>query len=339
MNELRRDILLQRWVAVLSESKPSTEYRIPQNEIKTIKSCMFCSGREIETPPEIKSIRKPGTQPNTPGWWVRAIPSLNPILQVEGNLDRKAVGLYDRMNSIGANEILIESPKHKVRPEDMGHDQMVKVVTLYRDRMADLNKDMRLRYIHIFKNSRIHSEETFYHPVSFLVATPVIPKKIKDELENAKQHYDYKDRCIFCDMVREELRVGERIILETKSFISFCPYASSFPFECWIIPKRHSCDFHDISNEEIEDLGFVLMSILKKLKGTFGSDLPISYTLHTAPNRAPRRNHWHTLGDDFHWHIEVIPGIMKNSGFEFVSGFFILTTLPEKAAKYLREVG
>lgn len=339
MHELRKDILLGRWIEVLTESKEPSEYRLPMNTDSVEKSCVLCAGRETETLSEITSIRKHGTMPNTPGWWVRAIPSFYPLFKVEGNLDRRGVGLYDRMNSVGANEILIESPEHTVKPEDMGIEQMVRVIRLYRDRILDLSKDLRLRYTLISKNSLFDPWMPFSHPVSSLVATPIIPKKIKDELGNAKQYYDYKDRCIFCDILREEMKVGDRVVIETKNFLCFCPYASSFPFESWIIPKKHNCDFQDISCEEIEDMGFVLMSILKKLRAVFKGEAPLSYFLHTAPNRVPRRNHWHTLGDDYHWHLEIIPRLIRRSGFELGSGLFILTTSPEKAAKFLREVG
>jgi len=339
VHELRKDILLGRWVEVMSESKEPSEYRLPIAEAANEKNCALCAGREAETPHEIISIRRQGTQPNKSGWWVRAIPSFAPLFKVEGNLERRGVGLYDRMNSIGANEILIESPEHAVKPEDMGIEQMVRVIRLYRDRIMDLNKDLRLRYILISRSSIIDTLMTISHPVSSLVATPVIPKKIKDELENAKQYYDYKERCIFCDILREELKVGDRIILETRNFLCFCPYASSFPFESWIIPKKHSCDFQEISQEEIEDMGFVLMSVLKKFRAVFQGEVPLSYFLHTAPNRVPRRNHWYTLGDDYHWHLEIVPRLVKRSGFELGSGLFILTTSPEKAANFLREVG
>jgi len=339
VHELRKDILLGRWIEVLSESKEPSEYQLPRDKGSAEKSCVLCSGRETETPHEITSIRRRGTLPDTPGWWVRAIPSFNPLFKVEGNLDRRGVGLYDRMNSIGADEILVESPEHDVNPEDIGLEQMARVIKLYRERISDLNKDLRLRYILISKNSMFDLGGAFFHPVSSLVATPVIPKKIKDELENAKQYYDYKERCIFCDIIREELKVGDRIIIETKNFLCFCPYASSFPFESWIIPKRHSCDFQEISHEEIEDMGFILMSMLKKLRAVFTGEPPFSYFLHTAPNRVPRRNHWHSLGDDYHWHLEIIPRLIRRTGFELGSGLFILKTSPEKAAKYLREVG
>ena len=124
MHELRKDILFDRWIEVLSKSKEPLEYRLPIAENPGEKSCVLCTGREMETPQEIISIRKQGTKPNTPGWWVRAIPSFDPLFKVEGHLDRRGVGLYDRMNSIGANEILIESPEHTMRPEDLGIEQI-----------------------------------------------------------------------------------------------------------------------------------------------------------------------------------------------------------------------
>ncbi len=334
MHELRKDILLGRWVEVLSESLAPSDYKLPPENTPEEESCILCPGREHELPPEISSIRRPGGG----GWWVRAIPSFKPMFQIEGDLGRRGVGIYDRMNNIGANEILIESPEHVTRPEDMGLDQMVRVIKLYRDRIADLEKDSRLRYVLIYKDSGKSAGGVWSHPVSLLMATPVIPKTVKDELDNAKQYFAYKERCVFCDIINEELRVGDRVILESKHFVAFCPYAAQFPFEVWIIPKRHSCAFHEIVPDEVEDMGYILMSVLKKLRKIFGNP-PFNYFIHTAPNMVPRRNHWHTLGEDYHWHLEIMPRLITTSGFEWGSGFYILPTSPEDAAKYLREVG
>jgi UDPglucose--hexose-1-phosphate uridylyltransferase len=337
MHELRKDILLGRWVAICSTSRAPAEYPLTHEERNGQDNCALCSGNEHETLREIASIRKPSTQRNAPGWWVRAIPSFHPLFQIEGELGRKGVGIYDMMNSIGANEILIESPEHNRRPEDLGIEQMSRVITLYRDRVADLHKDARLRYVLIYKDSGKEAGAIFSHPVSFLMATPVIPRTVKDELDNAKLYYSYKERCIFCDIMNEELRVGERIILETRNFVAFCPYAGQFPFESWIVPKRHCCAFHEITDDEIEDMGLILMSVLQKLRKVFNNP-PFNYYIHTAPNRVPRRGHWHTLGEDFHWHLELIPRLVRTSGFEWGSGFYVLYTSPENAAKYLREV-
>jgi UDPglucose--hexose-1-phosphate uridylyltransferase len=160
---------------------------------------------------------------------------------------------------------------------------------------------------------------------------------VKEELDGAKQYFAYKERCIFCDLIREELRVGSRVIIETRNFVAFCPYASKFPFESWIMPKRHSCAFQDISTDEIEDMALMLSSVLKKLRASFDG-VSFNYFIHSAPNRIPRKNHWHTLGEDFHWHLEIMPRLLRTSGFEWGSGFYILPTSPEKAAQYLKEV-
>ena len=338
MHELRKDILLGRWVAVLSESKAPSEYSIKAPVQPAEETCMLCPGRERETPSEIASMKQHDTARKASGWLVRALPSFNPVFQIEGDLGRKGAGIYDKMNSIGASEILVETPEHFMRPEDMGHDQIVRVITLYRDRISDLAKDSRLRYILIYKNVGKDAGEIFTHPVSYLMATPVIPKTIKDELDSAKQYFSYKERCVFCDILSEELRVGERIILETKHFLSFCPFAGQVPFESWILPKRHNCAFQEITRDEIDDLGLALMTVLRKLRTLF-SGLPFNYYIHTAPNKVPRRNHWHTLGEDYHWHLEIVPRLIRTSGFEWGSGLYILSTSPENAAKYLREVG
>ncbi len=334
LHELRKDPLLGRWVAVLNQSKAPSEYDLFP-EVNSEKDCIFCPGREKELPPEIMSV--PDPEGPSGKWWTRVVPNVSPLFRVEGEMGRKGEGMYDKMNSIGANEIIIESPHHSIRPEDIGIEQMARVLSTYRDRMADLEKDPRLRYTLIYKDSGSLAGADNSHPVSQLVSTPVIPKRVKEELDNAKQYFSYKERCIFCDLMKEELRFGSRVIIETKNFIAFCPYASKFPFESWIMPKRHNCAFQDIRADEVADMALILSSVLKKLRAIFDG-VPFNYFIHSAPNRIPRKNHWHTLGEDFHWHLEIMPRLLRTSGFEWGSGFYILPTSPENAAKYLREV-
>lgn len=328
MHELRKDPLLGRWVAVLSKSLPPSEYQVLENI--TESDCLLCPGKEGETPAEITSIKEDGR------WLVRVIPHFNPLFQIEGDLGRRGVGMYDRMNNIGANEIVIETPEHERSPEDIGIDQINRVLNVYRDRLADLEKDARLRYVFIYKNRGRAAGAIFSHPHSQVVATPIIPKRIKEELDGAKQYYAYKERCIFCDMMREEMRMEDRVIYETRDFIAFSPFAPKFPFEFWILPKRHSCAYQDIISSEIEDLSLMMMTMIQKLKKVLNNP-PYNLVIHTAPNRIPRKDHWHTLGEDFHWHIEVMPRLIRMSGFEWGSGFYILSTSPEEGAKYLRE--
>lgn len=329
MHELRKDPLLSRWVAVMSASKSPGEYAIQPDRAED-SSCVLCSGRENEAPPEIEGAREGGR------WWARVIPNLRPVLRVEGDLGRRGMGMYDKMNSVGASEIIVDSPEHSKLPEDLGAEQVLRIVRLYRSRVSDLEKDSRLRHILIFKNSGKGAGARYSHPHSEVMATPIIPKLIKEELDGAKQYYAYKERCIFCDIIKEELSAGERVISETRDFVSFSPYAPKFPFESWILPKRHGCTFQDIDDREMEDLSLILTEILRKIRRVLRNS-PYNYVIHTAPNRVPRRNHWHTLGDDFHWHIEIIPRLFQASGIEWGSDFYVLTTSPEDAAKYLRE--
>ena len=341
MHELRKDPLLNRWVAVLKDSKPPAFYL--ERGIEHIthdtdgSNCILCHGREDKTPAEIFAIREAGAPPDTPNWQTRVIPRINPIFQIEGDLGRRGVGMYDKMNSIGANEIIIESPQHNIPPDDTGIAQMINVITTYKNRISELEKDPRLRYTLIYKDCGKTAGELFHHPHSQVIATPVIPKGIKEELDGAKAYYYYKERCIFCDIMNDEMRTGERVIMETKNFIGFIPFAPRSPFEYWIMPRRHTCAFQDICDEELEDLSLILMTTINKMKTLFKNP-PYNYVLHTSPNRMPRKDHWHTLGDDFHWHMEVIPHLATRSGFELDSEFYILTTSPEDAAKYLKEV-
>jgi UDPglucose--hexose-1-phosphate uridylyltransferase len=136
--------------------------------------------------------------------------------------------------------------------------------------------------------------------------------------------------------MREELRVGDRLIFETRDFLAFTPFAPKFSFEFCILPKKHGCAFQDIKESEREDLSTMLLTMLRKMRRVL-KDPPYHYVIHTAPNRVPRRNHWHTLGDDFHWHMEIIPRLPGARGVEWGSDFYVLTTSPEDAAQYLRE--
>ncbi|NOY39036.1 MAG: galactose-1-phosphate uridylyltransferase [Nitrospirae bacterium] len=330
MNEIRREPLLGRWVAVLSESMKPEDY-LSSMEPSAGGHCDLC-GEESGGAEEIYSVRDESGK-----WLVRVLPAMVPVFSPEGDLGRKGIGIYDRMNAIGVNEMLIESPQHNVQPEDMGPDQMLRVVEAFSARMTELEKDVRVRHIMIHKNCGIPSGDACGHPHSLITATPVIPKRVKEELDGAKQYYEYKERCIFCDIMREEERLKERVVMETPYFLVFCPYAARFPFEFWILPRIHNCSFRDVTEEEKRDLSETLSIMFKKLRRLLKNP-PYNYVLHTAPSRIPRRNHWHTLGEDFHWHIEVMPRIKSIGSFELGSGMYTLTTSPEDAAKYLKEV-
>jgi UDPglucose--hexose-1-phosphate uridylyltransferase len=332
MHELRKDPLLNRWVVVLKDSMPPDYYREITNIAKkdfSPKDCPLCM--ENKHLKEIFSIRD-----NSNRWFTKVIPSINPIFQIECDLGRKGIGMYDKMNSVGANEIIIESSDHNKPSEEVGIDQFIRVIKTYKNRISELEKDPRLRYTFIYKDTGKSAEKFHFHPHSQVISTPVIPKGIKEELDGARSYFQYKERCIFCDVLNEELRMEKRIIMESRNFVSFVPFAPSSAFDFWLLPKRHNCAFQDIDEDEIEDLSLVLVTLIKKIKKLF-KDLSYSYIIHSAPNRMPRRNHWHTLGEDFHWHIEVMLNLTTKNNFEWNSEFCLLTTSPEDAAKYIKE--
>lgn len=338
MSRLRKDPIVGRWI-IISTSRPRSpqDYHIqePTDDIAPA-DCPFCRGNESKTPREIAVFRSGGAATDGRDWSVRVIPSKFPVLQVEGSLEREGSGIYDWMNGVGAHEIIIETPEHGLRLEELPESQVERVLSSYRDRMLDLERDERLRYVLIVKNQGFTAGSALNHSHSQIIATPIIPKLVKEKLDGAKSYYDYKERCIFCDMIRQELAESSRIVEETRHFAVFTPFAPRFPFEVWIYPKQHGCAYVDITKEEMTDFGRVLRSSLRRI-GAVLNDPPYNFALYTAPNRVPRSGHWHTLQDDFHWHLEIHPRVMQSAGFERGSGFYINPTPPEAAAKYLRE--
>ena len=338
MSRLRKDPIVGRWI-IVSASRPKLPrdytFEEPHDDM-TPAECPFCGGNESKTPPEIAAFRPGPTTPNSPGWWVRTVPSKFPVLHVEGSLEREGSGIYDWMNGIGAHEMIIETPDHAVRLEDLPENQVEKVLWAYRDRILDLERDSRLRYVLVFKNHGWNAGSDLSHAHSQIIATPVIPKLVKEKLDGAKSYYDYKERCVFCDIIKQELSSPERIIEETRHFLVMAPFAPRFPFETWIYPRKHCCCYTEITQEEIMDFSRTLKNTLRRL-GAALNNPPYNFMLYSAPNRVPRSGYWHTLEEDFHWHVEIMPRLTRVAGFERGSGFYINPTPPELAAQYLRE--
>lgn len=340
MPELRRDPVIGRWVIISTErAKRPSDFNIEHGEEPEME-CPFCEGNEKNTPIEIFAIRKPGTKKDTPGWDVRVVPSIAPKFKIEGELERRGIGMYDVMNNIGAHEVIIESPRHVTDIYQLSEPEIQDVINTSIYRISELEKDIRFKYCLLFKNHGLKAGGSIKtkHLRSQIIATPVTPTRIKEELRGSRIYFEYKERCIFCDIIRQETETGARIIMETKTMAAIAPFASRFPFEIWIIPKVHRADFMNIQADEIKDLANVLKTIFAKLSKAL-NDPPYNYMLHTAPfRRANRPGYWHTIEEDYHWHIEVMPRITQVAGFEWGSGFYINPTSPEEAAKYLREV-
>ena len=340
MPELRKDPIIGRWVIIATDRAKRPDQFLGQVEkpFEPQESCPFCEGRESKTPPEIYAYRPKNTPANTPGWDLRVVPSIAPFLRIEGDIDRRGKGIYDVTNGIGAHEIIIETNQHIANMADLSAEQIAKVVTAYIARISDLEKDERFKYVLVFKNYGWQAGAgRIGHSRSQLIATPVNPKRVKEELAGARAYYDYHERCIFCDLVKQEIAAKERVVLDIDGFIAIVPFAPRFPFEAWIMPKEHSCDFTSLAPLQRLELGKILKKTLLKLKIGL-NDPPYNFVIHTAPFRRPKAGYWKSIDHDYHWHIEITPRLTRVAGFEWGTGFYICPILPEDAAKFLREV-
>ena len=339
MPELRKDPIIGRWVIIATErARRPDQFSSQTYENPTEKPCPFCQGQESHTPPEIYAVRPNNTQVNTPGWELRVVSSIAPFLKIEGELERRGKGLYDLMNGVGAHEIIIETNQHTGNMADLSEEQVSRVITCYIDRMMDLEKDKRFKYALVFKNyGWAAGGGRVRHSRSQLIATPVNPKRVKEELVGARHYYDYHERCIFCDLIKQEMESKDRLILDIDGFIAVVPFASRFPFEVWILPKKHSCDFVNLDMESRFNLGRVMKKVLAKIKKGL-NDPPYNYVIHTAPFRRAKLGYWKSIDYDYHWHIEIMPRLTRMAGFEWGTGFYICPLPPEDAAKFLREV-
>ena len=307
----------------------------PQARVKE-KPCPFCPGNEDQTPREIYALRSPGTQPGQPGWSVRVFPSKEKVLEVEKGLERRGAGIYDAMNNVGAHELIVESPDHIKNLSDLPTEQIKNALIVYQKRIIDLKGDKRLRYAIVFKNQRPASPFRLGHTHSQLVALPLTPQSVKDELENAKSYYREKERCVFCDVVREELDAGLRVVEENRSFISYVPFAPRLPFETWILPKRHNPDFTQEDESRLFDFAAIMKVTLGKICKLL-DDPPLNYMIHSLPYMRPKEGYWKTIHKDYHWHLEILPHIVKVEGFSWSSGFYIEPLSSELTAGLLRE--
>jgi len=330
MPEMRRDPVVGRWVIIDSEHlKGPSDFPKEDNTPTRQAVCPFCPGREYQTPAEVDAVRPMSSQANTSGWQVRTVPNKFPVLSSEGTIEKEGRGIYDQMTGIGAHEVLIEGPDHDKNLTELTKEEMQLVISQYQSRFRKLSSDSRFKYVVIFKNFGSSAGATVEHPHSQIIALPMVPKTVLEELKGAEHYHQYRGRCVFCDMISQEYQDKERIIVENNSFLAFCPYAPRYAFETWIIPKGHSADFASTDEATQAQLAQILQDVLKKFKKVLGNPA-YNYYLHTAPIG-------HANLACYHWHIEIIPKLTRSVGFEWGTGLHIVPTFPQEAARYLRE--
>jgi UDPglucose--hexose-1-phosphate uridylyltransferase len=327
MSELRKDPTRGQWVLVRpAELRPAVG-----------DECPFCPGNEHMTPAEITAHRKEGSATDGPGWSVRVVPEADPYFRIELPLRREGVGLYDTITPRGATELIVESPRHDDKPSTMGEAQWEQVLWMYAERIRDLKGDLAIRDLLVTRRYR-HAGSRIGHPYSRLTAIPIIFDETRRMLDVCREYFAYKRRCMYCDIIRQELAAAARVVRATEHFAIVVPYASRSPFEVWILPRQHACAFEAApSAEAIGELAALLAWYFATLARLVG-DPPFEMALYTSPNQSAKvlAGEWSTIAEDYHWHIEVTPSPDRLTR---VGGIYINDTPPEDAARALRDAG
>lgn len=330
MSEIRQNLATKDWVIIATERAKRPEdfmkkERVIQNLPEYEEKCPFCPGNEAKmSPDETLRISK------NKKWQVRVIPNKYPALSKTGERLRKVDGIKRRLTGVGLHEVVIETPLHNLTTALLPVENMRCIIESYRQRYNEMMKDNRIEMIIIFKNHGEGAGTSLIHPHSQIVATPVVPTQVRERFINTQKYFDENLECVFCKILAEELKEETRIILETKHFVSFIPYAAMSPFQCWIYPKRHCSNFGEITDDEVADLAVNLKTTL--MKYYHGLDDPdYNFVIRSSPTDMKKL-------DFFHWYISIIPRITKTAGFELGSGMFINSSLPENDAKFLRDV-
>jgi UDPglucose--hexose-1-phosphate uridylyltransferase len=327
MPEYRKDPVTDRWVIISTGRADRPDDSLNENDESSNKVCPFCPGNEHHTPEEILAYRAKDTPNNSPGWWLRVIPNKFPALMGHLHAKRAGEGMYDKINGMGVHEVVIESPVHDDHIGTMDQDRIEEIMWAYRDRTIEIMQEPRIQYILIFKNYRAEAGASQEHPHSQVIAMPIIPKQVQEEIEGAKRYHEYKERCVFCDMIAQEKKDGERVVMESEMFMAILPYASRFPYEICVLPRDHACFFHDIQKNEVSDLAGLLKHTMNLLREEL-DDPPFNWILHTTPVQEEENAY-------YHWHLEIIPKMTRAAGFEWGSGFFINPCSPEEAGRNL----
>jgi UDPglucose--hexose-1-phosphate uridylyltransferase len=320
--EIRRDPITQSWVVLGQHEGPEEG-----------AACPF-EGERMEKQRAILSVPAEGA------WQVRVIPHPDPLYRIEVDPGRQAEGIYDKMGPLGAHEVVVETPHHDKRLSQSSDEEIEKILWVWASRIADLKKDARLKYVSAFKNQGALAGEEWSHAHSQVTGTIFVPRRIKYELNSAHEWFKDKERCVFCDIVRQEEKQGKRIVDVQGDYYALCPYASRVPFEVWLMHRQHNHLFEQPrAGANRRQLAALLGRVLRRLEKVASA---FHLVVHTAPNTLNKKGelagYWKTLADDFHWHIEILPILEKRSKSYSIKEVYFSAISPEVAAERLRAI-
>jgi UDPglucose--hexose-1-phosphate uridylyltransferase len=356
--ELRRDPITGRWVIIASARGKRPIPTTPREELETPEArerCPFCYGKEELTPLELYSYRPNDGKSNDTGWQVRVVPNKFPAFGIFPEVYIRRVGLSQIATGYGAHEVVIDSPVHESYLEQHPVEHISHIVDAWWERHVDLERDQQLRYVLIFKNHGKDAGASLRHPHEQIIATTIIPNRLKTKLENARNHYTNGEGCIWCRQVEHlylyestiwnpdgsifiQSKRGDRIVAENNHFVAFIPFAARMPYEIHIQPKYHQYSFVATTPEQRFSLAQIIKVVLMKVYKLLGNP-SYNFYFHSAPNLniLPRVGEYRTIKDDFHWDIEILVRTSIEAGFEQGSGIYINPIDPVDAARYLRE--
>ncbi len=326
MQEFRKDPITGRWVIISTERarRPDAFQReaVPPPHPGTSP---FAVGQEAQAQPELLAYH----HGEGGAWSLRVVPNRYPALRVEGTVEHEGEGMYDQMSGIGAHEVIIETPDPEVSLADLPEARIADLFWAFRDRVNDLKRDFRLRYMVMFKNHGQAAGATIPHSHSQLIALPVVPRFTEEEIAGGLRYFEYRHRCIYCDMAKQELQTQTRVVTSNDGFVAFAPYASRFPFETWVMPRRHASHFESVTDPEVRQLAATMKQVLQRQDKVLEKPA-YNFVIHSSPVQ-------NTAIEHYHWHIEIIPRIVRVAGFEWSTGIYINPTAPEEAAAFLRD--
>ena len=298
-------------------------------------SCPYCPGSDVLRGAPIFSLTQDGRHGG-----IHVFPHPHPMYQIEGATDRRADGIYDKMRSVGAHEVVVEHPDHERRLVVRSDAAISALLEGWASRLTDLKKDLRFKYITVFKNVGELAGQQIRHPHSEITATAFIPRRILYELHASQEYFQIKERCVLCDIRRQEEQQGLRVVEISRNYLAVCPFASRVPYELWILPRYHHHSFEaDLlrQRDNLELAGILRSSVARLERITDAYHL----VLHTCPNTASRselEGYWTTLQEDYHWHIEILPITEKRTRSYSIKETYYCPLSPEMAAAQLRQL-
>jgi len=322
--ELRKDPITRSWV-VTGDDVPQAAPDQP---------CPFCP----DSPVPARVILS-ATASGQSGWTARAVVHPTPVYHVEGDPERRGDGLYDRMRSVGAHEVLVENSRHDRQIWQASDAEIEALLRVAAERILDLKRDSRVKYVSVYKDCGESAGQEFSHPTSQIAASLFVPRRVLYELRSSREYFQAKERCVFCDILQQEERQGTRVIEGRGDFVSLCPYAPRVPYEVWIMPRTHEASFERtaLRPTPLSDLAGILRRTLQRVRSV---STQFHLVLHTSPNsQHPSRSigYWKTLDDDYHWHIEILPVIAAKARPYTLKDVYYSPVSPETAVKHLRD--